>query len=55
MNFYILRDDGCYYAGTLDRNAIWVSDKARAAAFRTRDQADVRISGLPEADYEVVT
>lgn len=53
--FYILREDGCYYAGTVDRNSIWTKRKKGAAAFVTRELAEKRINGLVEGGYEVVT
>lgn len=48
MNFYIQRKDKRYYAGTADRESYWCDDKGEAAPFRSREQAETRIAGLPE-------
>jgi hypothetical protein len=54
VNFFIKRDDGRWYAGTVDRSPVWVRDRRWAAPFKTREQVQRRINGLPnDNDYEV--
>lgn len=56
VKFFILRDDGSYYAGAADRKPQWTEKKRCAAAFKTREEAQTRMSGLPPRDdgsYEI--
>ena len=56
VKFFILRDDGSYYAGTVDRNPIWTEKKRSAAPFKTREEAQRRMTSLPPRDngsYEI--
>lgn len=52
MSLVIKRSDGKFYAGTAQREPIWIDDREHAAAFRDKAAADVRKGGLEKAETQ---
>jgi hypothetical protein len=50
--FGILRSDGKWYCGTVDREASWEAELANSGCFSSEEAAHVRRAGLQEEDEE---